>query len=355
VSSLTASDGGRLDILDAVGADGAVAVVLPASWWTRMAAVVWARKWVVLWAVGVVVYETSFDLPMSRAPMFAILGTGLMALTFGNRRAWARIVRDWFPLFAILYAYDILRSVADTWLPPHVYPQIEFDRFVFGGRVPTVELQHALYTAGHPHLWDYVAFFTYLTHFIVPIGVAAVLWKVAHDKFRRYAFLFVSLTLVTFLTYLFYPAVPPWLASRSGAIAPTAKIVDDMWVQVGLKSGAQVFSATSHLANPVAAVPSLHTAYPVLIMLFFWGAAGRKRWLLLLYPLAMSWTLVYTAEHYVFDILLGWLYAFAVYFIGSAVYDAWLERRMSTPYTVATRRQFPWLRNREKAGTVVGG
>ena len=357
MGSLTASDGGRPD-------DGAIAVepvtaVIPLelsrSWGARMTARLWGRKWVVLWAIGVVTYEVLFDMPLSRAPIFAILGTGLMALTFGNRSAWARIVLDWAPLFAILYTYDVLRSVADTWLTPHVYPQIEFDRFLFGGRVPTVEMQRALYTAGHPHAWDYFAFFTYLTHFIVPIGVAAVLWKVAHDKFRRYVFLFVSLTLVTFLTYVFYPAVPPWLASRDHAIAPIAKIVDDMWVQVGLKSGASVFSATSHLANPVAAVPSLHTAYPVLIMLFFWGAAGRKRWLLALYPLAMSWTLIYTGEHYFFDILLGWLYAIAVYFIGSAVYDWFVERRMSTPSTVATRRQLPWLRNREKAGTVLGG
>ncbi len=133
---------------------------------------------------------------------------------------------DWLPLFALLYAYDVLRSVADTWLTPHVYPQIEFDRFLFGGHIPTVELQRALYTPGSAHVWDYFAFLTYLTHFVVPIGVAAVLWKVAHEKFRRYVFLFVSLTFVTFLTYLFYPAVPPWMASRSGAIAPTARIID---------------------------------------------------------------------------------------------------------------------------------
>jgi hypothetical protein len=327
----------------------------PRSRSARIAAGVWERKWIVAWAIAVVCYESLFHLPLSRAPIFAVIGTGLMAITVGNRSAWARIIVDWLPLFAILYAYDVLRSVADTWLKPHVYPQIEFDRFVFGGRVPTVELQRALYAPGHPHLWDYFAFVTYLTHFVVPIGIAAVLWKVAYDRFRRYVFLFVSLTLVTFLTYLFYPAVPPWLASREGAIAPISKIVDDMWIHVGLKSGADVLSATSHLANPVAAVPSLHTAYPVLTMLFFWGVAGRKRWLLPLYPLAMSWTLVYTGEHYFFDILLGWLYAFAVYFIGSAVYDAFVERRMSAPSTVATRRQFPWSRNREKADTVLGG
>ena len=28
----------------------------------------------------------------------------------------------------------------------------------------------------------------------------------------------------------------------------------------------------------------------------------------------MGWTLVYGGEHYVFDVLLGWIYAVAVYF-----------------------------------------
>ena len=37
--------------------------------------------------------------------------------------------------------------------------------------------------------------------------------------------------------------------------------------------------------------------------------AGRRwRPLLIAYPLAMAFTVVYTGEHYVVDVLLGWLY-----------------------------------------------
>ena len=103
---------------------------------------------------------------------------------------------------------------------------------------------------------------------------------------------------------------------------------------VGLRSGASVLSATAHLANPVAAVPSLHAAYPLLLMLFFWRSARRWRWLLPLYPLAMAFTLVYTAEHYVFDIILGWLYATVVFLAGSKLFDAW-EARRRVPVAVA--------------------
>ena len=39
----------------------------------------------------------------------------------------------------------------------------------------------------------------------------------------------------------------------------------------------------------------------------------RFRELLWLYPLAMGFALVYSGEHYVFDVVLGWAYAVAVY------------------------------------------
>jgi membrane-associated phospholipid phosphatase len=60
----------------------------------------------------------------------------------------------------------------------------------------------------------------------------------------------------------------------------------------------------------VAAVPSLHAAYALLIALFLWPIVrGPWRIAVAAYPLAMAFALVYTAEHYVVDVLLGWLYA----------------------------------------------
>jgi hypothetical protein len=297
----------------------------------RAVRVVRANRWFALWCAGLVLYISRYGLPTNRTRLFLVIGAGLVAVSTNRRHAWMRVIIDWAPLFVLLFAYDTLRAKADTWLVPHVYPQIHVDEFLFGGTAPTITLQHALYSPGNPHIWDYAAFLVYISHFFVPITVAAVLWKVDHDRFRRYAVMFVSLTFAAFITYAIYPAMPPWLASQNGALAPTAKIIDEMWVRVGLRSGAHIFSATSHLANPVAAVPSLHTAYPVLLMLFFWGAAGRRRWLLALYPLAMSFTLVYTAEHYFIDVVLGWAYAAAVFAAGSQLLALWERRREPSP------------------------
>jgi membrane-associated phospholipid phosphatase len=65
--------------------------------------------------------------------------------------------------------------------------------------------------------------------------------------------------------------------------------------------------------DETAAVPSLHAGATMLVCLFFWKSARPwARALLVLYVLAMAFTLVYSGEHYVFDIVTGWLYAAAV-------------------------------------------
>jgi len=74
-------------------------------------------------------------------------------------------------------------------------------------------------------------------------------------------------------------------------------------------------------------MPSLHAAYPMLLLLFFW-ARGRPwmRALLVGYVLAMAFSLVYLGEHFVIDELAGWCAAAAVYFGGSRLLD-WRQRR----------------------------
>ena len=121
------------------------------------------------------------------------------------------------------------------------------------------------------------------------------------------------MTFAGFATYLLYPAFPPWLASIRGDMPHTVRVVREVWLSFDLDDIAAVFGEKSHYAFPVGALPSLHAAWPFMVMLFFWPRAGRWRILLVGYTLAMAFTLVYTADHFVFDILMGWTYAIVVY------------------------------------------
>ena len=101
------------------------------------------------------------------------------------------------------------------------------------------------------------------------------------------------------------PGGPPWMASdlrrpRADRRAPSASSGGTF----RSRNFNTLFEKGTDYANPVAAVPSLHAAYTLLITLVFGDrAASWGRVLLALYPWAMLFALVYTAEHYAGDIL----------------------------------------------------
>jgi hypothetical protein len=242
------------------------------------------------------------------------------------QRGWTRGVLDWLPVALILLSYLVLHELASTLTPgAHVQPQLGFDEWVFGGSTPTVRLQRALWHPGDPHWYDYLAWLVYLSHFVVTLVVAIVLWVRAYPLFRRFRVLFLTVTFAGFATYVIYPAIPPWLASRRGDMPHTVRIVRAMWLDLGLSDVAAVFGEKSKYAFPVGALPSLHAAWPFLLLVFLWPIAGRWRAVLVAYALAMALTLVYTSDHFVFDVLLGWTYVIIVV----ALFRAISNRRCS--------------------------
>jgi membrane-associated phospholipid phosphatase len=60
--------------------------------------------------------------------------------------------------------------------------------------------------------------------------------------------------------------------------------------------------------NYFAAIPSLHGAYPVFLLLML-GAHHRYRWLVVGYGLGLWLATVVLGHHYIIDLILGALYA----------------------------------------------
>ena len=82
-----------------------------------------------------------------------------------------------------------------------------------------------------------------------------------------------------------------------------------MWPYWGCTPPVRLVEHGYQYANNVAAVPSLHAAFSLLIAITLWPR--KHKWLrpiVALYPLAMAFSLVYAGEHYFSDILLGWIY-----------------------------------------------
>jgi membrane-associated phospholipid phosphatase len=289
------------------------------------------RRWLlpVLWCVASAVMAGTVGVPTSHDLVFVWLATGMAAACATElRRRVPRFVFDWLPFMAVLFVYDRLRGFADGLLfPTHALPQIRLEAALFGRPIPTVWLQeHLWHGAAHLHWWDYVTWFVYVTHFFATLAVAAALWLWWHDRFVRFATMVCVLALTGFSTYLFYPADPPWLAARQGLVGQSNRIIGIVWPHVPLAHYGSLFEKGQHYANNVAAMPSLHSAYALLIVLYLWRYVPRwTKPLLALYPPAMAFSLVYTGEHFAVDCLIGWIYASVTY----VAVTWWFERRES--------------------------
>jgi hypothetical protein len=254
-------------------------------------------------------------LPVTRAGVALWLMAGMLAFSLHDVRRWIEgVALEWFPFIAFLFLYDIARGFADKFRATNVTAAIDGDRLLAGGHVPTIWLQHHLWHGANDLRWyDYAGWGVYMTYFFATLLVAAALWVFAYHRFRRYLAAVSLLTITGFLTYVLFPAAPPWFASSTGALPPSDRLTGIVWMHA-LPSFSHLVHHGQTLANPVAAVPSLHAGFTLLVTLSLWKSA---RWWarvpLAAYPLLMGFTLVYFAEHYVVDVLAGWVYAVAAY------------------------------------------
>jgi PAP2 superfamily protein len=280
-----------------------------------------------LYVIALVAYTVTYGIPIQRELVIAWTCGALACASIGRPpRQILQLALDWLPLVAVLCIYDFTRGAVDSLgIDVHATPMIDFDRFVFFGETPTQWLQSHLYEPGVVHWWDVAFTIIYSSYFIVPFAVAGVLWARNRADFLRFSKRLVTLALAGLATYVAFPAAPPWMAGRDGLLSSVHRTTAKGWEVLDVGT-AVLFTRGQATVNQVAAVPSLHSAVVALVALFLWTRV-RPAWrpLLALYPLAMGLTLVATGEHYVFDILLGWLYAGVV----MAGWGWWERRRRS--------------------------
>jgi PAP2 superfamily len=316
------------------------------------------RVAIAIWAVFVVYRTVTTGFAFNRELLLLYIATGLLAASIGQGRRMLYVIRDWLPFALVLVAYDLSRGAADIIGRPTLWHwQIDADRWLFFGTVPTVWLQERL-KLPHPPWWEIVISTVYMSFFILPYLIAAVLWLRNRDEWKSFVRLFVGLSFAALVIYALLPAAPPWAAARCtvadvdggpagprcmfrpargvpdggllGAMQSTQdgangwieRIVGRGWGKLNLHSASALIDQGQASVNLVAAIPSLHAGLTLAIAAFLWNRVQRGwRPLLVAYVLIMAFTLVYTAEHYVVDILLGWVLA-AVVVTGINLYEA---------------------------------
>ena len=303
----------------------------------------WRSHWAIrialpaIYLLGTAVAVDRIGLPYSQDWIFVWIVGLLLVLSIGeSQRSFQRLLRDWLPIIAALLAYDLLRGVADgNAFPIHWGAPVHVDQVLGLGQAPTIRLQDAIYTPGHLHFWDYAAFSFWFSHFFTTLLVGVLIWIYAYQWFHRYAACVVLLAAMGLITYVVFPAAPPWLAGQHDYLPHTYRITHAVVANLPVPKASALFQSGTAWGNDVAAVPSLHAAYTMLICLFLWPRLNRRwRPLLAAYPIGMGLSLIYLGEHYLIDILLGWAYAAVAVYAVSWVAD----RRAESPLAPSTTR-----------------
>ncbi len=323
--------------------------------------VVWLRyAAITVWALTLAVLTVTRVMSFSFLWILLAVGLGLVATSIGRRNPLL-VVRDWLPFALVLFAYDTTRGVAAfLGMPTRWNLAVDADRWMFGV-VPTVWLQEHLKHAD-PQWWEVITSAVYMSYFVVPYVVAAWLWLRDRTSWRRFVTRFVALFLLGLVGYIVVPAAPPWAAAQCtrsqvadgpafpnclkvsaegvpnggllGTVTPTEggapyvqRVSTRGWDVLHIGPVRKVVEVGQERSNQVAAIPSLHAGLTGLLAMFMWRRTrllGRTLWIA--YAGAMAFTLVYAAEHYVFDLMMGWSLA-ALVMLGCGVAERWWARR----------------------------
>ena len=226
----------------------------------------------------------------------------------GFTLAWARgLLREperrqllfwWVLAWLALTLGAVIRGyMDDLGLPAH---GAEIERGVFGS-LPTIWLQDEVYPLS-PGGLSWAALIIHGSWFLVPWLVGLVVsWK-RPQRIGSFFLWCITLQFIVNPMFALLPLHPPWMAS-----AEVTRII-------ALHMGSEIPDN-----NPLAAMPSLHVALPLLIGLWFF----RERWrvpalAMLAYSALVALEVVFSGEHYVVDVAGGVVVAAAIA-LGAAI------------------------------------
>ncbi len=222
-------------------------------------------------------------------------------------------ILDWIPFLFILISYDFLRGFA-TFLNPRVHyvELINVDLWLFK-TLPTQYLQGIFYHPGQIGLIDFLATILYFLHFALPLGFGFILWLDRKKEFKEFTTGLLLISYSAWIAFVIFPAAPPWLAEQKGYIHGVTKILDHSLALFPARFDLPTVYHNIN-PNPVAAFPSLHAGYPMLVLLYAFRFFKKKALWFLPYCLASWFSVVYLGEHYVTDVLGGIVFA-VIFFV----------------------------------------
>ena len=152
--------------------------------------------------------------------------------------------------------------------------------------------QTAQQIADSSHLLLTAAAWTYWNSEFTAIGLTLLfVYLRRHDRFARFRNTILLANMIGLVGYVLVPTAPPWMFASYG-------FVDGVNHSTG---------AIAAMANPYAAMPSLHAADALIVGVMMF-AACRSRWAKAVWALWPAWVwfcVMATANHYLLDVVAG--------------------------------------------------
>ncbi len=240
------------------------------------------------------------------------------------RARYRNLLIDLLPFFILLLTFQSLRSFVDDLTPAriHIVDLISYEKALFHGIIPAAFFQKAFSNQPYTHVLSEILNLLYMSHFLVPVVVAIIIWYQKKEHYWYFIIGLIALTYAAFITYIIYPAAPPWWATKYGYLTDQPVFLSNFFKYPTLVEFAG--------PNQVAAMPSLHMAYPSFICMYLFYIWGKKTFWMILLPIGVAISTLYLGHHYVVDLIAGYLYASIIFLI-----TIWVkQKRTSKPEPV---------------------
>lgn len=216
-----------------------------------------------------------------------------------------------FSIFIVYWIiYDYMKAFPNyNYNPVHIADLYQFEKRVFGIEQGKILLTPNEYWLLHTHPFlDVLTGFFYLMWIPVPLAFAAYLFFTNKKHFLYFLLTFVWANLLGFVVYYVYPAAPPWyiqqhgfefIAGTPGNTAGLSRF--DHFFNIELFK-----SIYAKGSNVFAAMPSLHSAYPLIVVYYALKGKFKKANIFFVIVMIGIWfAAVYTSHHYLTDVLAG--------------------------------------------------
>lgn len=240
----------------------------------------------------------------------------IAALAYATVRTKA-ILLAIYPVGLVGLLYDAMRPLQNVGLSAeriHVCDirGLEARLFGFESGGTTVTL-HDWFLTHHSPALDLYCAIPYATHILVAFACAAFLGFRDRLAMQRFTWGFLLMNLAGFATYHLVPTAPPWYFHSHGCAVDLATRASEgpALARVDALLGISYFHTMYSKASSVfGALPSLHCAYPFLVVIEGVRVFGaRLRALSIFYWASMVFASVYLDHHWLIDGILGSLYA----------------------------------------------